>query len=109
MACGTFHSKTASIIYNTVKMRRKPSLRVSKTGQYGTFTPYSSKYETGVQCPLNMADIHKLSHHIAADISDCITDIPEYYVGIGSFNYNDELVSLDIIYSPTSTVPSIYS
>jgi len=54
-----------------------------------------------------------------ADIWECITSAPEYCVGIGSFDYNDNLLELHIIHNPigliniptsiaTSAVPSIY-
>ena len=113
------HSKIATAIHNSVKCRRKPSVHVSRTGKVGTFQPYSEKYEKGVPCPLNMAEIHKLTHSVNADILECITSTPEYCVGIGSFDYNDNLLELHIIHNPIgllsvpasismSAVPSIY-
>jgi len=113
------HSKIASAVHDSIKCKRKPSILVSRTGKVGTFEPYSDKYEKGVPCPLNMAQIHKLTHSMNADIVECIASTPEYCVGIGSFDYNDNLLELHIIHNPVGllsipasiaigTVPSIY-
>ena len=115
----SFHSKIATSVHRTVMLRQKPSVHISKTGCKGTFFPYSKKYEHGISCPINMADIHRLTYSMSVDIVECIEDTPEYYISIGSFNYNEQLVSTDIVYSPScfsfsvfgppSAIPSIYS
>jgi hypothetical protein len=113
------HSRVAAAVNETIRCRRKPSVHVSKTCKVDTFVPYSKKYENGISCPLNTADIHRLTHSMNADIMECITSTPEYCIGIGSFDYNDNLLELRVIYRPAgllvipasismSTVPSIY-
>lgn len=93
----TLQPQIATRIRNIVKCRRKPSLHVSATGERGSFQPYSKKYEKGVPCPMNLAQIHKLSHEMNGDIIECLLSTPEYLVGIGSFDYNDTLVELHLI------------
>ena len=111
--------RVAAAINETIRCRRKPSVHVSKTCKVDTFVPYSKKYENGISCPMNTADIHKLAHSMNADIMECITNTPEYCIGIGSFDYNDKLLELHVIYKPAGlfvipasismcAVPSIY-
>lgn len=96
----TLQPHIATHIKRIVKCRRKPGLYVSKTGEIDNFHPYTDKYDMGIKCPLNMADIHKLSHEMNEDVLECVLNTPEYLVSLSSFNYNDELCDLHILYTP---------
>ena len=115
----SFKHDIYNCVHTIVMNRQKPSIYISTTNALDKVIVYKSKYENGIECTMNTSAIRKLTHEINMDILECIEYTPEYYICIGSVNYNDSLVNLDIIYSPgclgicpnivTIKPPSIYS